>query len=109
MHNEGPGLKVLSSSTYYGRTGYCDQCGYSKVLVPRLVRYWDCDDGWLTGVLCVNCGEEYAQRGPGPDDYAVVTSSDASLRQLAGVIDAVSRKVGEDPRVHRGGHPLLGQ
>ncbi len=72
-HKDGPGLKVLESTygPYYGR-GYCDICGdRGPNLVPALVRYWEPDEGWKLGVLCVDCGRDASERGPKPDDYAV--------------------------------------
>ena len=42
-------------------------------MIAQPVRWWDADDGWKMGVLCSGCGEDAAERGPRPDDYAVVT------------------------------------
>lgn len=74
-HENGPGLKILSDRKWYG-PGYCGICGttdenpkYSP-LIPQAVRWWDCDDGWKMGVLCLGCGREVKDRGPRPDDYA---------------------------------------
>ena len=74
---DGPGLKVRGLPTdppWYGQG--CGICGqqdpdsqYSP-LIPCRVRFWDCDDGWRSGVLCQGCAEEAAERGPRPDDYA---------------------------------------
>ena len=70
-HQEGPGLKILSSrlNTWYGG-GYCGRCGDQDNLIPQAVRFWDPDDGWRSGVLCLLCGEAVALRGPRPGDYA---------------------------------------
>jgi len=43
------------------------------MIIPQAVRYWDCDDGWRVGVLCRGCGEDAAERGPRPGDYASAT------------------------------------
>ena len=64
-------VKVLSPGRWYGK-GYCNICGdHGPSLVPRQVRYWDPDDGWVVGVLCTFCTEDADSRGPRPDDYAV--------------------------------------
>lgn len=75
---DGPGLKVYGTPTdapWYGNG--CGMCGatsdegpYSP-LVPVRVRYWDPDDGWRSGVLCLGCAHECAARGPREGDYAV--------------------------------------
>jgi len=62
------GLKVLSNEEWYGG-GYCGVCG-SQHIVPKAVRWWDCDDGWKMGVLCEYCTEEVRDRGPQEGDYA---------------------------------------
>lgn len=68
----GPGLRVVGTETWYG-PGYCGICGETgNALVPRAVRWWDCDDGWRMGVLCVYCMEDARVRGPRPGDYAMV-------------------------------------
>ena len=72
IHHNGPGLKVLSPHRWFGG-GYCGICGESDEvagLVPRCVRYWDPDDGWKVGILCVHCAPHIARRGPQPDDSA---------------------------------------
>lgn len=74
----GPGLKLVGTERWWGGA-YCGVCGNRDAnsefspLVPQRVRWWDTDDGWKSGVLCVGCGEDAADRGPRPDDYAVVT------------------------------------
>jgi hypothetical protein len=65
----GPGLKVLNRKERWYGGGYCGICG-SREVVPTAVRYWDCDDGWLMGVLCEYCLDDARERGPQPDDYA---------------------------------------
>lgn len=80
MHKNGPGLKKLgkaSDERWYG-PGYCGICGsrtfaenpHDRGVVPLAVRYWDPDDGWKMGVLCVGCGEDCTSHGPRPDDFA---------------------------------------
>jgi hypothetical protein len=77
IHKDGPGLKKIGNEKWYG-PGYCGICGCRKCvddgdeygLVPQAVRYWDPDDGWRMGVLCVGCGEDCYRRGPQPGDYA---------------------------------------
>lgn len=69
-HTPGPGLKVLSKEQWYGG-GYCGICGHrGESLIPTMVRWWDPDDGWKTGVLCMYCGEEASEQAPNPRDYA---------------------------------------
>ena len=78
---DGPGLKIKGkpSEKWYG-PGYCGICGDTgDDLVPQSVRWWDCDDGWRYGVLCVGCGEDAHDHGPKPDDYAVVTANPDEL------------------------------
>jgi hypothetical protein len=71
VHRQGPGLRFLGEPTTWYGGGYCGICGdRSESLVPRAVRWWDPDDGWRTGVLCVSCGRDASARGPRPDDYA---------------------------------------
>ena len=72
----GPGLKAFGTEEWYG-PGYCGICGADPV--PQAVRWWDCDDGWRMGVLCVSCADEARERGPQPDDYAVVTRDTEEL------------------------------
>lgn len=87
IHDEGPGLRVVSGERWYG-PGYCGICGdRGPTLVARAVRYWDADDGWRMGVLCVHCGMEAAARGPRPDDYAVVTRRASDRQEQADMID----------------------
>jgi len=77
VHDNGPGLRVLGTTRWYGG-GYCGVCGSrGEDLVARAVRWWDPDDGWCLGVLCVTCGEEAAARGPRPTDYAMATDAGA--------------------------------
>jgi hypothetical protein len=91
VHEPGPGLKVVGDpkQPWYGG-GYCAICGGTgESLVPVRVRFWDCDDGWKTGVLCSYCGIEAACRGPKPTDYAVVTADPESKAALLDVLDEV--------------------
>jgi hypothetical protein len=94
-----PGLKSLGSSTYWGGC-YCAICGdreyqkeepYYAGLVPRHVRFWDCDDGWKSGVLCKHCLDEVAHRGPRDDDYA---SQDARTNEDA--VNELASLMGDD-------------
>lgn len=92
-HTPGPGLKIVGdpSTPWYGSFGGCNICGHAgESLVPVRVRYWDCDDGWRSGVLCVYCGEDCSARGPRPDDYAVATSDPQTKAALLDVIDEVN-------------------
>ena len=91
-HEPGPGLVPLNDSIWYGG-GYCGLCGErGKLLVPQAVRYWDVDDGWKVGVLCVYCGPEVAERGPRPTDHASHSSGPYSARE----IDALADLLGDD-------------
>ena len=87
----GPGLTVLSLERTYGR-GYCGICGDTKAIVPRLVRYWDPDDGWRVGVLCACCTGDAAARGPRSTDYAYRPHDQRAelMDALAGLGDADS-------------------
>lgn len=77
MHKNGPGLRIVGDPTrqWFGG-GYCCICGQTSTkvqhspLIGVAVRYWDPDDGWRRGVLCLGCGEEAAARGPQKGDYA---------------------------------------
>jgi hypothetical protein len=89
VHPNGPGLKVVGDLTqrWYG-PGYCGICGNkSESLVPVRVRWWDCDDGWKTGVLCVGCGLEASARGPKPTDYASRQHDQAEHASMLDEID----------------------
>jgi len=91
VHKNSRGLKVVGdpSQPWYGG-GYCSICGdHGPSLVPVRVRYWDCDDGWRSGVLCVGCGQDCAERGPRKDDYAVATRNVVEQAALLGVVDEV--------------------
>lgn len=82
FHRDGPGLKTLSMERWYG-PGYCGVCGHrGEDLVPQAVRYWDVDDGWKLGVLCIHCGPECAERGPRVGDYASVSLAAASKARI---------------------------
>src|SRR5262245_60524139 len=78
VHTDGPGLKQVSKGERWYGPGYCGICGHrepveklgDRGVVPVAVRYWDPDDGWRMGVLCVGCGEDCTDRGPKVDDYA---------------------------------------
>ena len=78
-----PGLRYLGTEPWYG-PGYCGVCGATKALLAYPTRYWDPDDGWKVGVLCVYCTEFIRERGPQPGDYAY------RKRWKAEVIDAVA-------------------
>lgn len=85
IHPIGPGLKELSEETWYG-SGYCAVCGEKATsavtcpVVARAVRYWDPDDGWRVGVLCVHCAPGVAKHGPAPGDYAYRMVEDVAER-----------------------------
>ena len=80
----GPGLKIPedSGADWWGGC-YCGLCGCRNeadddgfgdpVLIPRPVRWWDCDDGWKYSILCRYCLDDVRPRGPEPGDYAVET------------------------------------
>lgn len=70
---EGIGLHYMNTKdTWYGSFGGCGVCGTSSPnhIIPRQVRYWDCDDGWKIGVLCDDCTNDVRDRGPQPNDFA---------------------------------------
>lgn len=70
FHVDGKGLKTLSKEQWYG-PGYCGICGdRGESLIPQAVRFWDPDDGWKMGVLCVGCGIDVQENGPEQGDYA---------------------------------------
>ena len=78
-HDPGRGLKVVGrpGERWWG-LGSCGICGETaeegtSPLVPQAVRWWDPDDGWRFGVLCLRCGQEARTRGPRRDDFAVAT------------------------------------
>ena len=96
-HTEGPGLKVLSKEKWYGSHGGCDICGTaSDSLIPNMVRFWDCDDGWRTGVLCAYCGEDAASAGPSPDDYAYKMAQAKGHAVSGSDIDMLAAVLGHD-------------
>lgn len=96
-HQPGPGLKVMprerGAKPWYG-PGYCGICGHRDTddeyspLIPQPVRWYDQDDGWKYGVLCLGCGEEAAARGPKAGDYAVATGK-VALEGTSGTADAI--------------------
>lgn len=93
MHKNGPGLKIVGDKKqkWYGG-GYCAICGHTgESLVPVRVRFWDCDDGWKSGVLCVYCGIDASERGPQPDDYAMQVLSEKveEKKQKMDILDEV--------------------
>jgi len=94
--SNGPGLKVLGYSMTYGK-GYCNICGDRESIVPRLVRYWDPDDGWQAAVLCPACMDNARERGPEPDDYAVhVAEQEHAVLPQADKIDTLAEVLGDD-------------
>jgi hypothetical protein len=58
-------------------------------LIGQAVRWWDPDDGWKMGVLCLSCGNDASGRGPREGDYAY-RAPDKSERidALAGLQDS---------------------
>lgn len=66
---EMQGVKYMGEETWYG-PGYCGICGDTENLVSRPTRWWDPDDGWRMGVLCVYCTRDAEKHGPEPGDYA---------------------------------------
>lgn len=92
------GLVDLSRKKWWS-PGYCGICGHrGESLMPRLCRYWDADDGWRTGILCFGCRADAAERGPRPDDYAVVTAKDPDR---AAKVDLLAT-LGDDDACHTG-------
>jgi hypothetical protein len=71
----GVGLKCIhyGNEPWYGNCS-CGVCGSQKI-IPMHVRWWDCDDGWRSGVLCLYCAEDCQMRGPQEDDYAMLKRS----------------------------------
>ena len=89
-HQEGPGLKIVGKSVWYG-PGYCGICGdRGEDLIAQAIRFWCPDDGWKHGVLCRFCGEEASERGPKEGDYAYRKEDKSAL------IDASSMDGDED-------------
>ena len=84
------GARYIGGHTY--GAGYCGVCGDTgPALVPRLARWWDCDDGWRVGVLCSYCFGDAEKRPPRRTDYAY--KGERRGRELAGVLVEV---FGED-------------
>ena len=54
-----------------------------------LCRFWDPDDGWKIGALCISCWLEVRDDKPKPDDYA--------YHQTNGVADDVETDL--DPSI----------
>lgn len=54
----------------------CGICGYqpdgtlTDPMNSSVIRYWDPDDGWKIGHLCIGCYEERGRDIPHPSDYA---------------------------------------
>ena len=78
-HDPGRGLTLIGRpGERWGGLGSCGLCGETapegtSPLLPQAVRWWDPDDGWRLGVLCLGCGQEARTRGPHRDDFAVAT------------------------------------
>jgi hypothetical protein len=88
LRNQGPGLRYLSNEKWYG-PGYCGICGTTRDIIARPTRFWDPDDGWRVGVLCVCCTRGVRDRGPQPEDYAYRRRDDAgAIDAAASVSDA---------------------
>lgn len=83
-------VKLLSKEVWYGQHGCCDVCGDTTNLIPRAVRFWDPDDGWRVGVLCLWCTKDREQRGPKPQDYAY------AKRNRGSSLDAIAEICGND-------------
>jgi hypothetical protein len=93
-HVDGPGLKVLNPRKKWYGPGYCGICGCrSESLVPRAVRWWDPDDGWKMGVLCVGCGIEASARGPRAGDFAMGADPGEAIERKARI--DVSAELGD--------------
>ncbi len=69
-----PMLRFVKAKLSYNHCGVCGhipQSGDEPNRAP--LRWWDPDDGWKIGTLCIWCAEEVLDRKPHPDDYAVAT------------------------------------
>lgn len=81
------GLRVLSGTHWHG-PGYCGICGdRGPSLEPKAVRWWDPDDGWKMGALCVGCAEGAKLRPPRPEDYAFEKVYDSDRIDIAVELD----------------------
>ena len=95
--SDGPGLRVYSKPTdllWYGSSGRCSICGGEPF--PARVRYWDPDDGRRSGVLCVGCAEEAAERGPRADDFACLQERGEDTLPREAIMDAISEALDGD-------------
>ena len=57
---------------------YCRVCGvepedFKVPMNQGPLRYWDADDGWCIGSLCMNCWVDVFDAKPQPGDYAFDT------------------------------------
>lgn len=73
------GAKVLSHEEWWG-SGYCGICGDKPI--PRMVQWWDPDDGWKVGVLCGYCFADAEDRPPKEGDYAYEKAKEQEPRDL---------------------------
>ncbi len=69
--------KGLVKFTY----NYCRVCGLepdgkTQPLNQGPLRYWDADDGWCIGSLCMNCWVDVFDAKPQPGDHAYDTRRD---------------------------------
>ena len=79
-------IPLNTDKPWYGRHGVCDVCGDNPRQQP--VIYYDPDDGWQLGVLCVHCAQEQLDILPDPEnDYCWVNEdqSERLMRLLAGL------------------------
>lgn len=86
----GLGAYPLGSPQHTYGSGYCGVCGTTNV-VPRLVKWWDCDDGWRVGVLCSGCFGDAKARPPRPTDYAY-----RKAKHLSDTADILASVHGDD-------------
>jgi len=79
--NETPNPRTGEKDTY----NYCQICGHRPKSedTPNRgpVRWWDPDDGWKIGTLCVGCKEDNEHVRPKEGDFA--------FRRTNGIADAI--------------------
>ena len=110
---DGAGLKVYgkkSDAPWYGNgCGICgatDPASKYSPLIPVRVRFWDCDDGWKSGVLCLGCAEDCAERGPKPGDYAYRAPDPETLTKAEKMDILAEMSGGDDDAAHVGSEDL---
>lgn len=65
---------------------YCNICGYTpkteKDCCNFVRKFWDCDDGWKIGALCVGCWLDVKNDAPKKGDYAHDTNNEFNLDNI---------------------------